>query len=61
MYTGVALVYYLLEKSRADVFYLSWYSPFQVSDKDDVSVGRIRQDLSQDDNRGYNHVLQLQL
>ncbi|KAF7067797.1 hypothetical protein CFC21_073636 [Triticum aestivum] len=27
-------------------------TPLEVSDKDDVSVGRIRQDLSQDDNRG---------
>jgi len=26
---------------------------FQVSDKDDVAVGRIRLDLSLDDNRGY--------
>ncbi|RLN19003.1 aspartate-semialdehyde dehydrogenase [Panicum miliaceum] len=27
-------------------------TPLEVSDKDDVAVGRIRQDLSQDDNRG---------
>ena len=30
---------------------------FQVSNKDDVAVGRIRQDLSQDDNRGYGSCL----
>ena len=29
------------------------YFIFQVSNKDDVAVGRIRQDLSLDDNRGY--------
>ena len=35
---------------------------FQVSNKDDVAVGRIRQDLSQDDNRGYGSCLrELQL
>ena len=27
-------------------------TPLEVSDKDEVAVGRIRQDLSQDDNRG---------
>uniref|UniRef100_A0A0E0P1M2 aspartate-semialdehyde dehydrogenase n=1 Tax=Oryza rufipogon TaxID=4529 RepID=A0A0E0P1M2_ORYRU len=27
-------------------------TPLEVSDKDDVAVGRIRQDLSQDDNKG---------
>jgi aspartate-semialdehyde dehydrogenase len=31
-------------------------TPLEVSDKDDVAVGRIRQDLSQDDNKGYNRV-----
>ena len=30
---------------------------FQVSNKDDVAVGRIRQDLSQGDNRGYGSCL----
>ena len=32
---------------------------FQVSNKDDVAVGRIRQDLSQDDNRGYGSYLRI--
>ena len=46
-----------VRKGRAYVaFYILIVLYFQVSDKDDVSVGRIRQDLSQDDNRGYNNV-----
>ena len=32
---------------------------FQVSNKDEVAVGRIRQDLSQDDNRGYGSYLRI--
>lgn len=30
-------------------------TPLQVSNKDDVAVGRIRQDVSQDGNYGYIH------
>lgn len=29
-------------------------TPLEVSNKDDVAVGRIRRDLSQDGNQGYN-------